>query len=63
MVLAIPRRGCQWLLLQQAGLLPDGKSAVINGGAGVLLINGATGKANSTIVPFKHVVDIDVDWN
>lgn len=40
----------------------DGKSAVINGSAGVLLINGATGKANSKIVPFKRVVDIEVDW-
>ena len=41
----------------------DGKSAVINGSAGVLLINGATGKAISKIVPFKRVVDIEVDWN
>jgi hypothetical protein len=41
----------------------DGTSAVINGSAGVLLINGAAGRANSKIVPFKRVVDIEVDWN
>ena len=41
---------------------PDGKSAVINGSTGVLLINGASGKAVSKILPFKRVADIEADW-
>jgi YVTN family beta-propeller protein len=47
----------------QPDISGDGRSAVINGGAGVLLINGAAGRANGKVVPFKRVGDIDVDWN
>lgn len=40
----------------------DGTAAVVNGSAGVLLIDGTTGRAAGRIVPFKRVADIDVDW-
>ena len=41
---------------------PDATRAVFNGRAGLLLIEGANGKATRKLIPFKRVVDLEVEW-
>jgi DNA-binding beta-propeller fold protein YncE len=40
----------------------DGKYAVISAGTGVLLIDSGSGKASARLLPFKRVVDMEIDW-
>ncbi|HTL44613.1 MAG TPA: hypothetical protein VL262_09755 [Vicinamibacterales bacterium] len=40
----------------------DGKHAVINAAAGVLLVDATGGPATARVLPFKHVVDMEIDW-
>jgi DNA-binding beta-propeller fold protein YncE len=40
----------------------DGKYAVINAGAGVLLVDGTGGQPTGRVLPFKRVADLAVEW-
>ena len=46
----------------RAELSPDATLAVIQGTSGVMVVNAASGKLVGTLVPFKKVVDMAIDW-
>lgn len=46
----------------RADLSPDATLAVIQGTSGVMVVNAATGKLVGTLVPFKQVADMAIDW-
>jgi DNA-binding beta-propeller fold protein YncE len=41
---------------------PDGRYAVVNGGVGVMLIDGGAGKPSGKLVAFKRVADLEIAW-
>lgn len=40
----------------------DGKFAVINAGAGILLVDATSGKPAGRVLPFQRVVDMEIVW-
>ena len=46
----------------RAELSPDATLAVIQGASAVMVVNAASGKLVGTLVPFKKVVDMAIDW-
>ena len=45
-----------------AELSPDAKSAVVHGSGAVVLVTLANGKPVGTVVPFKQVAAVEIDW-
>ena len=46
-----------------AELAPDAKSAVIHGAGGLVLVSLSNGKPTSTVVPFKQIAGVAIDWS
>lgn len=46
----------------RAELSPDATLAVVQGASGVMVVNAAGGKLVATVVPFKKVADMAIDW-
>lgn len=46
----------------RAELAPDARVAVISGSGGVLVVHASSGKPVGTLMSFRNVVDVAIDW-
>lgn len=51
--------GC---VFSSASVSPDSRFAVVRGSSCLATINGSNGKATATVLRFKRVADLDLDW-
>jgi DNA-binding beta-propeller fold protein YncE len=59
----ITSQGASECVFASANVSPDARFAIIRGSGCLATVNGSSGKATATVLRFKRVADVELDWS